>query len=147
MAEAYTNLSSLYLKLKKYDQAYAASKQAVTLDPDSKEALLNFSTAGLSRGKTFESIRTLESLLAKNPEYPPALGVLSVAYVLHGEKEKSSPLIEKLKRWGFNYAEFLSRMSQEFASMGREKEGQMLHQMILQSEALPSPVCEPGLAH
>jgi GT2 family glycosyltransferase/Tfp pilus assembly protein PilF len=147
MAEAYTNLSSLYLKLKKYDQAYAASKQAVTLDPNSKEALLNFSTAGLSRGKTFESIRTLESLLARNPEYPPALGVLSVAYVLHGEKEKSSPLIEKLKRWGFNYAEFLSLMSQEFASMGREKEGQMLHQMILQSEALPSPVCEPGLAH
>jgi hypothetical protein len=70
-----------------------------------------------------------------------------VAYVLHGEKEKSSPLIEKLKRWGFNYAEFLSLMSQEFASMGREKEDQMLHQMILQSEALPSPVCEPGLAH
>jgi tetratricopeptide (TPR) repeat protein len=147
MAEAYTNLSSLYLKLKKYDQAYAASKQAVTLDPNSKEALLNFSTAGLSRGKTFESIRTLESLLAKNPEYPPALGVLSVAYVLHGEKEKSSALIEKLKRWGFNYAEYLYLMSQEFTSMGKEKEGQMLHQMILQSEALPSPVCEPGLAH
>jgi tetratricopeptide (TPR) repeat protein len=147
MAEAYTNLSSLYLKLKKYDQAYAASKQAVTLDPNSKEALLNFSTSGLSRGKTFESIRTLESLLAKNPEYPPALGVLSVAYVLHGEKEKSFPLIEKLKRWGFNYAEFLSLMSQEFASMGREKEGQMLHQMILQSEALPSPACKPGLPH
>ena len=147
MAEAYTNLSSLYLKLKKYDQAYAASKQAVTLDPDSKEALLNFSTAGLSRGKTFESIRTLESLLAKNPEYPPALGVLSVAYVLHGEKERSSALIEKLRRWGFNYAEYLSLMSQEFTSMGKEKEGQMLHQMISPSEALPSPVCEPGLAH
>jgi GT2 family glycosyltransferase/Tfp pilus assembly protein PilF len=147
MAEAYTNLSSLYLKLKKYDQAYAASKQAVILNPDSKEALLNFSTAGLSRGKTFESILTLESLLAKNPEYPPALGVLSLAYVLHGEKEKSSVLIEKLKRWGFNYAEYLSLMSQEFASMGREKEGQMLHQMISQSEALPSPVCEPGLVH
>jgi len=88
MAEAYTNLSSLYLKLKKYDQAYAASKQAVTLDPDSKEALLNFSTAGLSRGKTFESIRTLESLLAKNPEYPPALGVLFRGLCLAWRKRK-----------------------------------------------------------
>jgi tetratricopeptide (TPR) repeat protein len=140
MEEAYTNLSSLYLKLKKYDQAYAASKQAVTLDPDSKEALLNFSTAGLRQGNTSESIRTLELLLAKNPEYPPALGALSVAYVLHGEKEKSLVLMAKLKKWGFNYAEYLSVMSQEFTSMGREKEGQMLHQMISQSEALPSPV-------
>jgi glycosyltransferase involved in cell wall biosynthesis len=124
--EPYINLSAIYMKMGKYQEAAEYSKKAMALSPETKEGVMNYSLAEFNLGHIEKTICALEDLLSKNPEYPLGLGLLSVAYIIHGEKDKSHPIIEKIRRMGFNYDQYLHNTARELLSLGREEHARWL---------------------
>ena len=139
-ADAYINLSDMYVKLKRYEEAVACSQKAMKLAPHAKEAVLNYSVAEFCLGNNEQTIRALEKFLPQASDYPLALGLLSVAYLVQGEREKSIPLLDRIKRMGFDYGEYLRNSAKELVSLGRSEQAQKL--MSLLPEAFPQPLSQ-----
>ena len=57
---------------------------------------------------------------------PRFLGLLSLAYFLEGKIEKGLPLVEKLKRIGFDYKEYVLNSAQDLIAAGQEKKAAKL---------------------
>jgi tetratricopeptide (TPR) repeat protein len=130
MADAYINLSYNHLKQQNYEEAARLSRRARELDPNSKEALLNYASAEFFNGDMERVIQSLEDSLPECSEYPPILGLLSLAYLLEGKPEKGFPLAEKLKKMGFNYSEYISRSADDLIGAGQEQRAKsLLHWM------------------
>jgi tetratricopeptide (TPR) repeat protein len=96
-AIAYVNLGTIYCRLAKFDDALDVAKKAVKCDPNLKEACYNQAMAELHCGNAPNTIRILESLLDRFPDYPPARFILSAACCCAGQKEKGVDGIRKLK--------------------------------------------------
>ena len=56
LAEPHFNLTSIYLNLGNFQEASIHSKKAMELDPDGKEALLNYSVAEFTLGNIKNAI-------------------------------------------------------------------------------------------
>jgi glycosyltransferase involved in cell wall biosynthesis len=106
-APAFLNISYAYLKLEKYQEALAASRRALELQPTMKEAALNYAGSELIVGDINKTISVLETLLQTNTDYPPAMALIAAAYYMSGKKEAGLALFEKLRKRGFNCTEFL----------------------------------------
>ncbi|MGB9734617.1 MAG: glycosyltransferase [bacterium] len=117
--KAYVNLGYIYLQINRFEDALLISKKAVEIAPEQKETLLNYASSELYAGDVKKAIYTLEHLLNRTPEFPPAIGVLAVSYILTGEKDKGLENIEKIKRLGFNCTEFLYKQAKTFMSAKR----------------------------
>jgi glycosyltransferase involved in cell wall biosynthesis len=130
LQEAYVNLTSIYMNLGKFQEASATSQRAIELDPECKEAVLNYSIVEFTLGNLKNVISALENLLSKIPEYPLAMGLLSVAYRLDGGREKSQSLIVKIKKAGFNYDEYLQNTAKDLIALGRTAEAELLAEMM-----------------
>jgi glycosyltransferase involved in cell wall biosynthesis len=130
LPEPYVNLTSIYVNLGKFQEASALSKKAIELDPDCKEAVVNYSVVEFTLGNIKNVISALESLLSKIPEYPLAMGLLSVAYRLDGEKEESQSLIAKIKKAGFSYDEYLQNTAKNLIALGRSAEAGLVLEMM-----------------
>jgi glycosyltransferase involved in cell wall biosynthesis len=145
MTDAYINLSYNHLKLKKYTEAAQLAQRARELDPDSKEGLLNYSSAEFYCGNIERVVASLEDFLPRCLEYPPILGLLSLAYFLEGKIEKGLPLVEKLKRIGFDYKEYVLNSAQDLIAAGQEKKAAKLIEIIKKSHKQPLRNAEMGI--
>ncbi|MGQ9569633.1 MAG: glycosyltransferase [Thermodesulfovibrionales bacterium] len=117
--KAYINLGYIYLQIGRFEDALAISKKAVELAPDHKESLLNYASSEIYSGDIKKAILTLENLLNKIPEFPPAIGVLAVAYIIEGERDKGIENILKIKKLGYNCPEFIYKQAKTLISAGR----------------------------
>lgn len=117
--KAYVNLCYIYLQINRFEEALAISKKAIELAPEQKETLLNYASSEVYAGDIKKAISTLELLLNKTPEFPPAIGLLAVAYILIGEEVKGLENIEKIEKLGFNCPEFLYKQAKTFLSAKR----------------------------
>jgi tetratricopeptide (TPR) repeat protein len=84
-----------------------------------KEIVLNYSSCELFIGDVEKSISALETLINKEPEYPPAIGMLSTAYFIQGKKEKGVKHLEKIKKMGFKPGDYLYKRAKQFISAGK----------------------------
>ncbi len=130
LQEPYVNLTSIYMNLGKFQEASATSQKAIELDPECKEAVLNYSIVEFTLGNLKNVISTLENLLSKIPEYPLAMGLLSLAYRLDGERGKSQSLAVRIKKAGFNYDEYLQNTAKNLFALGRIAEAGLLAEMM-----------------
>jgi|GEM_PF-204877 len=124
--EAYINLSSNFIKLNQYGNAADASKRAIELDPSSKEAMINYALSQYFLGNFQEMKSNLEPLAADESVNPLALGLLSMGYILNGEKEKYLPLVPKIKNMGYDFNEYLEKSAKELISCGQEEAAKLL---------------------
>jgi tetratricopeptide (TPR) repeat protein len=127
--EPYFNLVSIYMNLGRFQEASDHSKKAIEIDPDCKEAVMNYSIVEFTLGNIKNVISALEGLLSKIPDYPISMALLSVAYILDGEREKSQSLIAKIKKAGFNYDEYLRDTANNLTALGRSEEAGLLLEM------------------
>ena len=127
--DAFLNIGYAYLKLEKYQEALDSSLRAMELAPDMKEAALNYAGCEFIIGDITKTISVLEVLLQKEPDYPPAMVLVAVAYYVNGQKEKGLEFFEKLRKRGFNWTEFMDEQARAAKSQGR------LDQAILLLEA------------
>jgi len=101
-AEAYINMGTIYNRLEKFENALAVSKKAVENAPELKEALYNYAMAELQTGNPHKTIKVLEELQTRMPDYPPGQFILTTAYCCTGQKEKGRSGLNELKgtSWG-----------------------------------------------
>jgi tetratricopeptide (TPR) repeat protein len=97
VADAYINMATLYNRLSNFEQALSVAKKAVAKAPHIKESLYNYALAELHVGNAQATIKVLEDLVKRMPDYPPAQFILSAAYFCMGEKEKGFEIIQELQ--------------------------------------------------
>lgn len=119
MPFAYLNMSNAYMEIGDYAAGLEASKNALNLDPKLKEAALNYSTCALCAGETKTAILTLESLLQQAPGHPVAMALLSGAYCITEDKEKSFEMMRRIRQVGFECANFIVDLAERLVSTKR----------------------------
>ena len=115
-AVAYMNMGFAFLMMRQYDKAMEFSKIAMEIDPELREAALNYSAAEMIAGDVRKAISVLERILDKNVEYPPAMGRLAAACIVSGQKEEGGRYLDKLKTKGFDFVGMLEEQSRAFIS-------------------------------
>jgi tetratricopeptide (TPR) repeat protein len=97
VADAYINMATLYNRLSNFEQALLVAKKAVVIAPHIKESHYNYALAELHLGNAQATLKVLEELVNRIPDYPPAQFILSAAYFCLGEKEEGFKTIRKLQ--------------------------------------------------
>ena len=98
MAEAFVHLGTAYFQLKKYQAALKATKKALELAPDLKEANYNYALCEFVVGDIRNSIACLENLLIQSPEFLPAEFVLAAAHICSGRRQKGLNRLNGINR-------------------------------------------------
>lgn len=68
LAEIWTNLSALWVRLEDYNQAILAARSALAIDPKSSSALYNMALAEMALRRYNDAVRSYDQALAINPE-------------------------------------------------------------------------------
>jgi GT2 family glycosyltransferase/Flp pilus assembly protein TadD len=118
-SKAFLNISYAFIKLEQYQEALVSSRRALELEPTMKEAALNYAGSELIVGDINKTISVLETLLQRDPDYPPAMALVAAAYYISGQKEAGLGLFEKLRKRGFNCTEFLDEQYRGVISQGK----------------------------
>jgi predicted Zn-dependent protease len=121
-ALAYFNMGFSYLRLKRYEDTLAASKKAMELNPNLKEAVLNYANSEIVVGDILKAKTSLEDLLRRVPDYPSALGLLAATLAIMGEKESSLEMFAKLKHMGYDCNDVLFDQAEMLLSRGKNQE-------------------------
>lgn len=118
-ALAFLNMGYCYLSKKDYSKALVYSKKALSINPSLREAALNCAYCELIAGDLHRAIEVAETILMNEPSYPPALGIIALAFYIDGQKEKGSQILLELDQIGFNCVELIREQVQLLASEGR----------------------------
>jgi tetratricopeptide (TPR) repeat protein len=98
LPEAFVHLATAYFQNNNYHSALQASKKALELAPEMKEALYNYSLCEFIIGDIGEAIAYLEYLLDSSPEFLPARFLLAAAHICSGNKQKGRKRFKELSQ-------------------------------------------------
>jgi glycosyltransferase involved in cell wall biosynthesis len=124
--EALFNKGYSLIKLQRYQEALEISETVLELEPDHKEAAFNFGTASLYIGRPLEAVKKLEPLLKKKPDYPPLLSVMTLLYLLAGQREKAVLTHSKLKVLNYAVTDYAKARAEVLIGLGKEDMASML---------------------
>jgi tetratricopeptide (TPR) repeat protein len=125
-AVAHMNLGFAFLMMRKYACAAEFSKNAMAIDPDLREAALNYAAAEMFAGDIRTAISTLEHLLERHADYPPAMGRLAAAYIVSGRKAEGLRYLEKLNSREFDCAGAWEEQARAFISESKHEAAALL---------------------
>jgi tetratricopeptide (TPR) repeat protein len=140
-SKAFLNISYAYMKLEKYQEALLSSRRALELEPTMKEAALNYAGSELIVGDINKTISVLETLLQKDPDYPPAMALVAAAYYVNGQKEAGLALFEKLRKRGFNCTEFLDEQYRGVISQNKLDQAILLLEAAINTGNISKDTC------
>jgi tetratricopeptide (TPR) repeat protein len=132
-AFAYFNKGYSHLKLKQYAETIRTSQKALELNPDLKEAVLNYANGELVTGDMDKAVSLLNTVIRRVPEYPPAIGLLAATIAAKGEREKALPLFGRLSKMGYDCIDYLYDLADMLASEGRYRAAVMLLEASIES--------------
>ncbi|HKY04120.1 MAG TPA: protein kinase, partial [Blastocatellia bacterium] len=96
LSQAHQLLGGAYNSIGRYDEAIAAIKQALRLDPDNSSAHMSLARAyWIGKGMIEEGIKELERAVSINPEAGYAYLQLGTLYVLTGKYERAESVCRK----------------------------------------------------
>jgi tetratricopeptide (TPR) repeat protein len=131
-APAYLNAGYACFMLKQYEKAAILSNKALELAPDLREAALNLAGCEFMLGNVQCAISLLETILAKEPDYPPAMGRLAAVYLIDGRKEEGFKYIRNLNQRNYNAIQLIKEQAQALDAQGRADHAMRLHAAIRQ---------------
>ena len=99
-----------------------------------KEVVLNYSSSELFIGDIEKSVSSLENLVHNEPEYPPAIAMLSLAYFILGEKEKGMKHLDKIKKMGFIPSNYFYIRAKQFISAGKTDYAILLLEIAVETD-------------
>ncbi|MEW6587003.1 MAG: tetratricopeptide repeat protein, partial [Nitrospirota bacterium] len=85
-ADAILMLADTYNSLGRREEAVAAAKKALSLNPDSREIKASYAKYEILQGNPENAIEILKSLVQANRSYPKALAFLAAAYLCQGSR-------------------------------------------------------------
>jgi type IV pilus biogenesis/stability protein PilW len=92
LTRAYTDLISLYGRLKRDTEAKQSYRKAITLDPNETDAYYNFGVFCFERGRMAEAKETFEHAVQLQPRHAEALNNLGVIYEQQGRWDQAAAL-------------------------------------------------------
>lgn len=116
---AYINMGNAYIGLGKLENAFEASEKAIELNPNSESAVINYGLSAVWLDEAGKAIPVLENLMLTRPDYPPAIGLLSVAYMMEGKMQTGVEYLDKIKRMGYDGASYLLDHANKLISAGK----------------------------
>lgn len=125
-AVAWMNMGYAYLAQKKFSVALPLSKRALELNPELREAALNYSNCELIIGNPKNAVWAMEKLLKRQPDYPPAMGLIAMAYYVDGQKEKGLEFFKMLRQKRFNCEKFIHEQAANLMTEGRREQAGLL---------------------
>jgi adenylate cyclase len=127
LPQAHGFLGFLWGVIKKHDQALAQAERAVTLNPNSAEALFYLAMAlNYSAGKHEEAIAVFKKAKRLNPVPPLSqLMFLAIACRDAGRYEEAIPICRKILRQEPDYLFAHTCLASCYALMGREDEARI----------------------
>jgi glycosyltransferase involved in cell wall biosynthesis/Tfp pilus assembly protein PilF len=103
-AYAHVNMGTIYSRMGRFDDALEMAELAMEEQPNMKEAHYNLAMAKLHLGFAEQTIKILENLLRRFPDYPPAQFVLTAAYGCCERPDDFKVTVDQLKRSSFGNA-------------------------------------------
>jgi Tfp pilus assembly protein PilF len=95
LTRAYTDLISLYARLKRDAQAEQAYRQAIALDAREADAHYNFGVFCFERGRIAEAKQAFERAVELQPRHPEALNNLGAIYEQQGKLDQAAALYRR----------------------------------------------------
>jgi len=133
VARFFFNLGYCHMQTEQYEKALLASKRAMEIDPNMKEALLNYSYSELLVGDYKKVISELESMLEQSVEYPPASLLLAAAYCIAGEKDKAVISYNSLFKKGLIIANSLNILCKRLVALGKTDSALRVLEAVMES--------------
>jgi tetratricopeptide (TPR) repeat protein len=130
---AHFNLSFVYIQLEQYNQAHDAACKAMELDPNLKEAVLNYALCLIRIGNIKRAAERLEEFLVGSPNHPMGKGLLAVAWCILGKRRDGLKLLHELREMGFDCSNYILDHARKMAAAGRKLEAGKLLQAIADS--------------
>ena len=128
--EAYMHLTSSYLTLERFKDALSASQKAIQLGPNIREVVLNYANCEIIAGSVEKAYTALQDLLHKEPDYPPALLMLSVVFCLTNKVEMMQNLFKTLVNRKYNIIPAMNTTARLFYIQKKNEEARLiLHAM------------------
>ncbi len=124
--EAQFNKGYALIGLKRYREALVISENVLDQAPDHKEAAFNYGTSALYVGKPAEAVQKLEPLLQQHPEYPPLLAVLTLLYLLSGQREKAVTTYATLKALNYAITDYAKARADVLFGLGKKEPARKL---------------------
>jgi adenylate cyclase len=122
-ADAYGNLSMVYIQKREYDKALAEAERSLTLDPGSAWALWRYARVLTFSGRPEEAIPLQEKAIRLNPLGPaPFYGDLGFALRLTGRLEEAVGFYKKALERAPNDFWFHAHIAALYIMMGRDEE-------------------------
>jgi len=122
----YVNMATCYLELGMFDRALEMAKQAMELDPVSKDAMLGYGATCLCKGNVAEAVSVLENLHNDQPGYYPATGILAAAYCISSDPLRGEALLKEMWSKRVHYGKALHSLAQKLISAGEVPYAQRL---------------------
>jgi glycosyltransferase involved in cell wall biosynthesis/predicted Zn-dependent protease len=126
--EALFNKSYALMGLKRYREGLDASKRALEHDPDHKEAAFNYGTCALYTDDPYSAITIVAPVLARHPEYPLLLALLTVLYLVTGQHDKARAKYTELESLNYAIADYIRDRAMDLDTLGRNDMAQRLRE-------------------
>lgn len=118
-APAYRSMGNNYFNLGRYEEALAAFKTAVRIEPDMRDAVLMRSACEIYTGNAGAAIQYLEDLLRKDAGFIPAMTALAAAYFCLGQKNNGAELVKRLKELKTDLSQYFLNMHKNLTAAGQ----------------------------
>ncbi len=106
------------------------ARRAETLANGTRELLLNCAAAEFFAGDLRKAAAMAQRLLQKNPDYPPALGLLAMALALTGQEERGLNALHRLEQKGFKTRAQVMPAIDKLRTAGRGEQADRLLDLV-----------------
>ncbi len=114
--DSWASLGVAYRETGDNEKADEAYEKALSLDPEDETSVLLYDNLGykyITENKPFHAIKYLEKAEELSPENAATYGLLSMAYAMGYEYEKSDEAFQKAEELGYSQIETLSERIRE----------------------------------
>jgi glycosyltransferase involved in cell wall biosynthesis len=119
--DALFNKGYSLIKMQRYQEAFDISERVLEMVPGHKEAAFNYGTAALYLGLPDKAVEKLEPLLQYYSEYPPLLALLTLLYLLAGQREKGAATYATLKKLNYAISDYVLERAAVLVKLNKEK--------------------------
>jgi tetratricopeptide (TPR) repeat protein len=123
---AYVNLINACLNADHFDEALVEARKAAGQANGTRELLLNCAAAEFFAGDLRKAIKMAEKILKKEPDYPPALGLLAISLALAGQEVRSIENLQRLREQGLELRSQILPAIEKLRKAGKKNEADRL---------------------
>ena len=141
---AYVNLINACLNADRFDEALLEARKAAGQANGTRELLLNCAAAEFFAGDLRKAIRMAENILRKDPDYPPALGLLAMSLALAGYEERGMGYLQRLCEQGLELRSQILPVIVKLRLAGKKDEADKLLRLLDRPPQVLSGPIEPS---